>query len=311
MDRLSSMATFVKAVDHGSFSAAAEASGLSSTMVGKHVQYLETRLGVRLLNRTTRRQSLTEFGRAYYDRCRTILEEVEAADALASDHLHTPHGTLRVTMPALLGRVCVAPLLIALADRHPTLRLAMSMDDRIMDMAAEGFDLSVRTGRPGNRTGLKARLLGSHRMVVCASPHLLDTTGTPQTLSDLTAHHAVMYTRPGWSHAWLFRDEDGRTVEISPPSRLRLDDLAAVADAALSGAGLAWIPWWLARPHLGTGALIEVLGGRHAFVFENHAVWPETKYLPLRVRLAIDMLAAELPARLAPQSAAGAESGIG
>ena len=300
MDRLSSMATFVKAVDLGSFAAAAEATGLSPTMVGKHVRYLETRLGVRLLSRTTRRQSLTEFGRAYYDRCRAILEEVAAADALASDHLNTPAGTLRVTMPALLGRICVAPLLLELARRHPTLRLDMSMDDRIVDIVADGYDLSIRTGGSEGRAGLKTMRLGSHRMVVCASPNYLDSVGPPLTLADLSQHMGVMYARPGWQHAWLFRDAEGRTVEVSLPSRVRLNDLAAVTDAAVAGAGLAWIPVWLAKSHLDSGSLTEVLCGQPSFSFENYAVWPEARHLPLRVRLAIDVLAAELPAQLEP-----------
>jgi len=300
MDRLSSMATFVKAVDLGSFAAAAEATGLSPTMVGKHVRYLETRLGVRLLSRTTRRQSLTEFGRAYYDRCRAILEEVAAADALASDHLNTPAGTLRVTMPALLGRICVAPLLLELARRHPTLRLDMSMDDRIVDIVADGYDLSIRTGSSEGRAGLKTMRLGSHRMVVCASPNYLDSVGPPLTLADLSQHMGVMYARPGWQHAWLFRDAEGRTVEVSLPSRVRLNDLAAVTDAAVAGAGLAWIPVWLAKSHLDSGSLTEVLCGQPSFSFENYAVWPEARHLPLRVRLAIDVLAAELPAQLEP-----------
>ena len=300
MDRLSSMATFVKAVDLGSFAAAAEATGLSPTMVGKHVRYLETRLGVRLLSRTTRRQSLTEFGRAYYDRCRAILEEVAAADALASDHLNTPAGTLRVTMPALLGRICVAPLLLELARRHPTLPLDMSMDDRIVDIVADGYDLSIRTGSSEGRAGLKTMRLGSHRMVVCASPNYLDSVGPPLTLADLSQHMGVMYARPGWQHAWLFRDAEGRTVEVSLPSRVRLNDLAAVTDAAVAGAGLAWIPVWLAKSHLDSGSLTEVLCGQPSFSFENYAVWPEARHLPLRVRLAIDVLAAELPAQLEP-----------
>ena len=298
MDRLSSMSTFVRAVDLGSFAAVAEATGLSPTMVGKHVQYLETRLGVRLLSRTTRRQSLTEFGRAYYDRCRAILEEVAAADALASDHLNTPTGTLRVTIPALLGRICVAPLLLELARRHPTLRLDMSMDDRIVDIVADGYDLSIRTGSSEGRAGLKTMRLGSHRMVVCASPNYLDSVGPPLTLADLSQHMGVMYARPGWEHAWLFRDAEGRTVEVSLPSRVRLNDLAAVTDAAVAGAGLAWIPVWLAKSHLDSGSLTEVLCGQPSFSFENYAVWPEARHLPLRVRLAIDVLAAELPARL-------------
>ena len=309
MDRLSSMSTFVRAVDLGSFAAVAEATGLSPTMVGKHVQYLETRLGVRLLSRTTRRQSLTEFGRAYYDRCRAILEEVAAADALASDHLNTPTGTLRVTMPALLGRICVAPLLLELARRHPTLRLDMSMDDRIVDIAADGYDLSVRTGGSEQRPGLKTMRLGSHRMVVCASPNYLNTFGPALTLADLSQQIGIMYARPGWEHAWLFRDAEGRTVEVSLPCRVRLNDLAAVTDAAVAGAGLAWIPAWLAKPHLDSGSLLEVLCDQPSFSFDNYAVWPEARHLPLRVRLAIDILAAELPAQL--DSSAVASEGAG
>jgi DNA-binding transcriptional LysR family regulator len=226
------------------------------------------------------------------------LEEVAAADALASDHLNTPAGMLRVTMPALLGRICVAPLLLELARRHPTLRLDMSMDDRIVDIVAEGYDLSVRTGRPEGRAGLKTMRLGSHRMVVCASPNYLDSVGPPLTLADLSQHMGVMYVRPGWEHAWLFRDAEGRTVEVSLPSRVRLNDLAAVTDAAVAGVGLAWIPVWLAKSHLDSGSLTEVLCGQRSFSFENYAVWPEARHLPLRVRLAIDILAAGLPAQL-------------
>lgn len=298
MDRLSSMATFVKAVDLGSFAAVAEATGLSPTMVGKHVQYLETRLGVRLLSRTTRRQSLTEFGRAYYERCRAILEEVEAADALASDHLNAPRGILRVTMPALLGRICVAPLLLDLARRYPALRLEMSLDDRIVDLFAASYDLAVRTGEPKDQPGLRRKLLGSHRMIVCASPGCLDAEGTPQMLGDLQDRAAVMYARSGWDHAWLFRGDGDQIIDVRPRSRLLLDDLAAVTDAAVAGAGLAWIPSWLARPHLENGELVEVLRNQPSFAFDNHAVWPEARHLPLRVRLALDLLAAELPARL-------------
>src|SRR5689334_864170 len=121
MDRLTSMAVFVRAVDLGSFAAAADALDLSGPMVGKHVRFLEERLGVRLINRTTRRQSLTDFGRAYYERCRTILAEAEAADALAADQLSQPCGKLRVTMPVLFGRQCVTPILLTLAQKYPAL----------------------------------------------------------------------------------------------------------------------------------------------------------------------------------------------
>lgn len=298
MDRLSSMATFVKAVELGSFAAVAEATGLSATMVGKHVLYLETRLGVRLISRTTRRQSLTEFGRAYYDRCRTILEEIEAADALAFDHLNAPRGTLRVTMPALLGRICVAPLLLDLARKYPALRLEMSMDDRIVDLFSAGYDLAVRTGFSRDQPGLRRKLLGSHRMIVCAAPACLDAEGTPQTLEDLQDRAAVTYARPGWDYAWLFRGDDDKIISVVPQSHLFLDDLAAVTDAAVAGAGLAWIPSWLARPHLDNGELVEVLRDQPSFAFNNYAIWPEARHLPLKVKLALDVLAADLPSKL-------------
>src|SRR5919109_1954723 len=147
MDRLTSMAVFVKAVDLGSFSAAAAALELSGPMVGKHVRFLEERLGVRLINRTTRRQSLTELGRAYYERCRVVLAEAEAADALAADQLSEPCGKLRVTMPVHFGRRCVTPVLLELAHQYPTLELDLSLNDRFADLAEDEYDLAIRTGR--------------------------------------------------------------------------------------------------------------------------------------------------------------------
>jgi DNA-binding transcriptional LysR family regulator len=296
------MATFVKAVNLGSFSAAAEVTGLSATMVGKHVQYLEARLGVRLINRTTRRQSPTEFGRAYYERCRAILEEVDAAEALASDHLNMPNGLLRVTMPGLLGRICVAPLLLDLALKHPTLRLEMSMDDKVFDITTAGYDLAVRTGSGGDQPGLRRKLLGSHRMTVCAAPEYLASKGAPKMLEDLQQGAAVTYVRTGWDPAWLFRGEDGEVISVTPRSLVSMNDLAAVTEAAVAGVGLAWIPSWLARPHLLSGALVEVLKEESSFTFDNYAVWPEVRHLPLRLQLALDVLADGLPSMLDSRS---------
>lgn len=298
MDRLASMAIFVRAADLGSFAAAAETAGMSATMVGKHVQFLEARLGVRLLSRTTRRQSLTEFGRAYYDRCRAILAEVEAAETMASDHLNQPHGVLRLAAPALLGRICVAPLLLELARRHPALGLDLSFDDQVVDLVAGAYDLGVRTGTIANRPGLMVRRLGSHRMIVCASPSYIATHGQPSGLAALNSHRAVMYGRPGWEHAWLFRDEEGARISATPPYKIRLNDMTAVLDAAVAGEGLAWLPAWLVREQLNAGAVVEVLQDQPCYAFDNYALWPQAARLPLRVRMALDVLASELPAKL-------------
>ncbi|CDX29844.1 hypothetical protein MPLA_1390150 [Mesorhizobium sp. ORS 3359] len=177
MDRLESMEVFVKAIDLGSFTATAAALDLSGPMVGKHVRFLEERLGVRLINRTTRRQSLTDFGRAYYERCRIVLAEAQAADALAADQLSEPRGKLRVTMPAHLGRHCVTPILLALARRHPTLELDLSLSDRFADLVEDGFDMAIRTGALDDRAGIIGRRVARQRMLVCASPSYIETFG--------------------------------------------------------------------------------------------------------------------------------------
>lgn len=135
---------------------------------------------MRLINRTTRRQSLTDFGRAYYERCRVVLAEAEAADALVADQLSEPRGRLRVTMPALLGRRCVAPILLDFAKQHPSLELELSFTDRIVDLVEDGFDLAVRTGNLEDRAGMIARRIARHSMIVCASPSYVEMHGRPR-----------------------------------------------------------------------------------------------------------------------------------
>lgn len=295
MDRLTSMAVFVKAIDLGSFAAAAGALGLSGPMVGKHIRLLEERLGVRLINRTTRRQSLTDFGRDYYERCRQILAEIDAADALAAEQLSEPRGRLRVTMPALLGRRCVSPILVTLARQYPAVELDLSFRDEITDLAEGGFDLAIRTGGLDDRAGLIVRRIARHSMVVCASPDYLEISGRPLNLEDLNRHHAILYSRPGWVHPWLFPRNGQPAAEITLNSRLRLDDLEGIADAATAGMGLAWLPSWLIRERVEAGMLVPLLQDEPGHVFENYAVWLRTPHLARKVRLAIDTLASELP----------------
>lgn len=305
MDRLTSMKVFVKAVDLGSFAAAASALDLSGPMVGKHVRFLEDRLGVRLLNRTTRRQSLTDFGRAYYERCRSVLAEVEAADALAADELADPAGKLRVAMPALFGRHCVVPVLLELARTHPRLELELSLGDRFVDLAEDGYDLALRTGALADKAGVIARKVARQSMIVCASPAYLAVHGEPRSVEDLGGHQAIVYRRSGPVAPWLFPREAGPPVEVPPKGRLRLDDLAAIADAAAAGMGLAWLPSWLVRDRLESGALVALLPDRAPFPYDVHALWLRTPHLPRKVRIAVDALASALPKLMAaPDGAA-------
>ncbi|WIW43456.1 LysR family transcriptional regulator [Bradyrhizobium sp. 62B] len=295
MDRLTSMAVFVKAADLGSFAAAADAFEISGPMVGKHVRFLEDRLGVRLLNRTTRRQSLTEAGEAYYERCRAVLSEAEAADAVVADELSEPRGRLRVTMPALLGRHCVAPVLTKLARRHPHLELDLSFGDPIADIVEGGYDLAIRTGDLDDQSGLITRRIASQRMVVCSARSYLRANGKPKSIDDLAAHQAVIYRRSGRVRPWLFPQQSGPPREIMPAGRLRFDDLEAIADAAAQGMGLAWLPYWLVRERLNAGILVGLFNGQPEFLYDCHALWPRSPRMPPKLRVAVDVLAAALP----------------
>jgi DNA-binding transcriptional LysR family regulator len=296
MDRLTSMEVFVKAVDLGSFAAAADVLDLSAPMVGKHVRFLEERLGVRLLNRTTRRQSLTEFGQVYYERCRLVLAEAEAAEALAADQLAEPRGRLRVTLPALFGRYCVAPILLGLVRDYPALELDLSFSDRFSDLAEDGFDLAIRTGELADRGGVIARRVARQRMIVCAAPSYIAAHGMPQEIGELSQHQTILYRGANRRIApWLFPREGDAPMEVAFTSRLHLDDMDAIADAAAAGMGLVWLPSWLVRDRIMAGRLIHVLPDQPSFLYDAHALWLQTPHLSRKVRIAIDALAAGLP----------------
>lgn len=295
MDCLTSMAVFLRAVDLGSFAAAAAALEMSGPMVGKHVRFLEQRLGVRLIHRTTRRQSLTEFGQAYYERCRTVLAEADAADALAADQLSEPRGRLRVTMPALLGRHCVAPLLLKLAQKYPALELDLSFGDPVADLMEGGYDLAIRTGDLNEQASVITRRIARQRMVVCGSRAYLKAHGRPRALGELGQHQAIVYRRSGRLRPWLFPRDGQPPHEVWPDGRHKFDDLEAIADAAARGMGLAWLPSWLVRERLDSGALVRVLGNEGEFPYDCHALWLPTPRLPPKVRLAVDALASALP----------------
>lgn len=294
-DVLSGVDVFVTAVETGSFSAAAERLHLSRSAVAKAVARVEGRLGVRLFHRTTRSQTLTLDGQAYYERCARALEELRAGEATLDSGRREAAGRLRVSVPVLFGRRCVAPILMRLAASHPKLELDLSFSDRPVDLVEDGFDLAIRNGAVGDGAGLTTRTVGLQRMTVCAAPAYLAEHGRPETLEDLLTHRAVTYGRAGRARAWQFPTEQHGLLEMTPPSRLRLDDLEAIADAAEAGHGLAWLPCWLIRNRLSGGSLVPVVEHVPQLVMKTHALWPQTPHLPLRVRLAIDSLAGELP----------------
>ena len=297
LDRIESMTAFVRAVETGSFARAADVLGLSAPMVGKHVGSLEQRLGVRLINRTTRRQSFTEAGRIYYEHCRTILADIEAAETAASENLVLPQGRLRVTMPSLLGRVCIAPLLLRMAVAFPKLNLEMSFTDDIVDL--DDFDLAIRSvgehhDAIAGGAGMMTRRLCSHRMLICASPTYLSLRGETVDIASIGAHETITFGRTGRSQRWRFSDESGAPIDIEPHGRFMMDDLAAIADAAAAGLGVAWLPSWLVRERIEHRELVAVPVAGRSYSYHNHALWHKDVLTP-KIRIALDHLALELP----------------
>ncbi|MBA8879161.1 LysR substrate-binding domain-containing protein [Phyllobacterium myrsinacearum] len=296
-DRFDGVQVFVEAVEAGGFTKAADRLSLSPSAVGKAIARLEERLGVRLFQRTTRTQSLTEDGQQYYERCVRAIEELRAGESLLESGRREVAGKLRVSLPVLFGRYCVAPILRAYARQHPKLELELSFNDRQVDMIADGFDLAVRNGTLGNGTSLRARRLVSQRKVLCTAPAYLAAHGQPHSLADLRDRDTLVYWRNDYALPWRLPDMSGNIVEVPVISRLRFDDLEAIADAAIEGMGLAWLPYWLISNHIRAGNLVELWPDRPSATIESYAVWPAAQHLPLRSRLAIDALASELPKR--------------
>lgn len=199
-------------------------------------------------------------------------------------------------MPVLFGRQCIAPLLIELAQEHPGLELEMSFSDRIVDLVEEGFDMAVRNGTLADSAVLVARRLGVHRMVLCAAPDYLIKNGQPQSVDDLRQYTAINYTRAGRVLPWQLMDYDGTSRTFIPRSSLNMDDLQAICDAALAGHGIAWLPCWMVIKEIHQGNLVPLFKQAPDVRFDVHAVWQQTPHLPLRVRIAIDMLVKRLPA---------------
>ncbi|MGU3415760.1 LysR family transcriptional regulator [Enterobacteriaceae bacterium C34A] len=257
MDKLRSMEIFVAVADSGSFASAAARLEISAVMVGKYISQLESELNVRLLDRTTRRQSLTDAGRVYVEECRRVLEQVAAAEASVERLRAAPSGTLRISAPTSFGACVVAPALATFLQRYPDVRAELDLSNRVVSLVEEGFDLAVRIGdlRDGD---LVAKPLCQYRMVICASPDYLARAGVPKTPEDLAAHrclsHMVWTARNEWH---LAGHETGSPWRRDPV--LACNDGLGLKMAALAGAGLLLQPEILLTDELRDGRLIRVL----------------------------------------------------
>ncbi|MDW9232633.1 lysR substrate binding domain protein [Burkholderia cepacia] len=286
-------------MDSGSFAAAALRLGVTRSAVAKVVARLERRLGTRLLQRTTRQLGLTDEGLVYYEQCRRLLAELGETEAALDAGQREPAGRLRISVPVLFGRQCVAPLMRRLVERHPRLEIDVSFSDRVADLVNDGFDIAVRIGELADTSALVGRKLGVQRMGICASPAYLERHGRPAGLDELASHVGIAYSRGGQPTPWPIVGANGSVHDHRPAGRLRLDDLQAIADAAAAGAGLAWLPCWLMAPYLRDGRLALVLDSNSVSGAEVFAVRPASRHVPSKVRVVIDALVDEIPKMLA------------
>ena len=291
MDRLVAMQSFVQAVERGSFAAAAAASGLSPAMVGNHVRFLEARLGAPLLHRSTRRQRITEFGRSYYERCRAILLEIEAAEASAGATLATPQGLLRVTAPLSLGTTVLPRIVAGYLRRHREVQIDLVLGDHRLDLLTDRLDAAIRVGTLPD-SSLIARALPPMELVVCASPAYLAAHGAPGSATELAAHECLdfFHTKP---NLWHLRRPGGE-VAVPVTGRLRINSGQALRIAALEGAGIVMAPLLVVANDLASGRLVRLLADHMAPSLPLHLLTlPGTNAAP-KLRSFIDTLTAEL-----------------
>lgn len=288
--RLQGITVFVQVVEAGSFTAAARRIGLSKSAVGKSVATLEERLGVRLLDRTTRRLAPTAEGADFHRSCLRVLAELDEAEARAASRRSEVSGTLRISLPVTFGRRWVMPVLRGLARQHPQLTLDVSFADRAVDLLEENVDLAVRLGDPGNSASLSARRLGTQRFVVCGSPAYFAERGHPASIDDLALHDCISFGQGGSRVPWRLRDGEGRAVNAGIKGRHTISDGEALRDAVRDGLGIGQLPTWLVADELRSGALATVLAAQEVPGAPMQALWPATRDLAPKIRSTVDAL---------------------
>jgi DNA-binding transcriptional LysR family regulator len=289
MDRLTSLTAFVRVVDSGGFSAAGRRLNMSTTMVSNHVQALEERLGARLLHRTTRKVSLTEVGKAYYDRATQILADIEQADDIAGALQSTPRGTLRIYTATHIVPF-VAPIVAEFLRSYPDVRVDLNMGERTIDIIDEGFDVAIRLTPPPD-SSLIVRSLATWRHVLCCSPSYLEKHGRLQQLSELSEHNCVRHALYPFGDEWHFADRKGLPATVRVSGNLISNSGETLRRAALDGIGITLAPGFLIHDDLEEGRLVRLLPEYRPVELSMNAVYPHRHHLSAKVRTFIDMLA--------------------
>lgn len=287
---LDEILAFMAVVDAGSFVGGGQSLGLTRSAAGKALTRLESRLGVRLLNRTTRQLSLTDEGRVFHEHCLQVVSALDDAEASVGQRAGTPRGVLRLTLPAAFGRRQVLPLLRDYLRTWPELQAEVSFTDRVADIIEEGYDLAVRINATSTDTRLVSRVVARHPVFVCAAPSYLKAHGEPSTLEDLSAHECLFFSSRARRQHWRLREKGGAPVKVEGRSRLRLDSGEALRDAAVAGLGIAYLPGFLVDEDLAAGRLKALLPSCETEFVPITALYPSKRHLPAKVRRFIDLM---------------------
>jgi DNA-binding transcriptional LysR family regulator len=269
------MEVFAAVVETGSFAAAAEVFQISPPMAGKHVRELEAELGVRLLSRTTRRHSLTEIGRQYYERCKFILGEIKAAEARTEVMRATPRGKLRINAPVSFGSMKLAPALAEYLATHPAVAIELTLNDRVVDLVEEGYDAAIRIGDLAD-SSLVARPLTPYRMMICASPAYLERAGVPATPVDLASHQCLGFSHWNKRSGWRLQ-ASGSGESVMPKSRFQSNNGQALRTMALAGFGVVMQPEVLLAEDVAAGRLVEILKDFWPSPLPMHLLYPRDR----------------------------------
>lgn len=290
MDRLRAFEVFTTVVAKNGFARAADVLETSPANVTRYVAELEAHLGARLLNRTSRRLSLTEAGTALYQRLRQVLDDVAEAEAAASADSRAPRGRLRINAPLSFGVLHLAPLWPHFMAAYPEVELDISLSDRVVDLVDEGYDLAIRISRGGSQTHV-ARKLATSRNIVCAAPSYVAVHGTPVTPADLARHACIAYTLSPEPEEWPFLDVSGQPYGARIVPRFSTNNGDTVRAMALSGQALAWLPTFLAGDDLRAGRLVSLMPDHPLPPIAVLAVYPSRRHLSAKVRAMVDFLA--------------------
>ncbi|MBI6138928.1 HTH-type transcriptional regulator DmlR [compost metagenome] len=289
MNKLESMSVFVRVVERGSFSAVAEEMRLSGTMVGLHIKALEKHLGIRLLNRTTRRQSLTDFGSVYYQSCRRILADIEDTESVALALHQSPRGRLKVACPVSFGVHALSPITARFLTTWPEMTLDLVLSDKTMDMAEEGIDVMIKVGELEHVNSLVARPLAAYRSVICASPAYLERAGTPVHPEALIEHRCLGFAHPLAGSEWSLQ-LGGKLIKVPVNIVMAVNNGEALRSAALNGLGILMQPEVLLAEDLRQGRLIPLLPEYQPLAKPVHILtFADRQQLP-KVRLYVDFL---------------------